>query len=91
MSKLRKVSQLLSQLDKNQLSFFLDFFLTEQEKSAISDRVKLTELLIENKLSQRDIAKKNQISIAKITRGSNVLKSLSAKQRQALEEMLARS
>jgi TrpR family trp operon transcriptional repressor len=52
----------------------LDFFLTPEEKDAMARRVTLTQALLKDKLTQREIASTLKVSIAKITRGSNMLK-----------------
>ncbi len=56
------------------LIHFFDLFLTDEEKQNLATRVLLIQALLENKLTQREIAKKLNVSIAKITRGSNMLK-----------------
>lgn len=76
------------QTDQHQLSQLLDLFLTHQERNSISTRVCLIEALLAQELTQREIADKFAISIAKITRGSNELKRLSEKQRAALRAIL---
>ena len=60
----------------NQLEKLFDCFLTIEERESIADRYTIVKALLENKLTQREIAKKYDVSIAKITRGSNQLKSL---------------
>lgn len=61
-----------------------DFFLTPEEKNAISLRVTLTQALLNGKLTQREIASQFGVSIAKITRGSNMLKLASDKAKNIL-------
>src|SRR3990167_8369712 len=60
----------------NELSQLFDCFLTLEEKESIADRYAIIAALLDEKLSQRDISKKLNVSIAKITRGSNALKIL---------------
>lgn len=79
---------LLNQCDEKSLKEFLDFFLTASEKKALADRVQLIKLLLEDKLTQREIASQYHISIAKITRGSNMLKGLSDKKREHLKAII---
>ncbi len=74
--------------DKVRLSQLFTVLLTHQERDSISTRVCLLEALLEQTLTQREIAEKFGISIAKITRGSNELKRLSAKQRAILHDLL---
>ena len=61
------------------LSQLLDCFLTMEEKESIADRYAIVSALLDEKLTQRDIAEKLNVSIAKITRGSNALKLISPK------------
>ena len=51
-----------------------DVVLTHEEREQLALRVALIEALLKGELSQRDIAKELNVSIAKITRGSNELK-----------------
>ena len=51
-----------------------DLFLTIEEKEHLASRMKIIRTLLEQKLSQRDISEKMQVSISQITRGSNALK-----------------
>ncbi|PCI39143.1 MAG: trp operon repressor [Thiotrichales bacterium] len=62
--------------EKNLKEFF-DFFLTKEERNALTNRyVIVKELLLSDK-PQRQIAKDSKVSIAKITRGSNSIKLIS--------------
>lgn len=58
------------------LSALFDVFLTMEEKSDIAMRCLIVKDLLENKKTQRQMAKELKVSIAKITRGSNALKIL---------------
>lgn len=60
-------------LDKR-LDDVLHFILTPEECQALPKRLVLTRRLLDGQDSQRTIAEKTGISIAKITRGSNELK-----------------
>ena len=71
-----------------QLNELLELFLTTEERSAIALRVKLIQELLRNKKTQRDIASDLEISIAKITRGSNALKIIPDSLKQFLEKDL---
>ncbi len=64
--------------DQKQISELLDLIMTTEEKFAISMRFQLIKELLSGELSQRDIAKKLNVSISKITRGSNSLKTFSS-------------
>ncbi|MBP9841333.1 MAG: trp operon repressor [Simkaniaceae bacterium] len=70
----------------HQLDELFSLFLTLEEKEDIGKRVLLVKNLMAKKLSQRDIAQKCHVSIAKITRGSNALKMIS----QGLKEFISR-
>lgn len=73
------VSLCLKSQDTDELSRLLDCFLTIEEKEAISDRYVIIKSLIQGKLTQREMAESLQVSIAKITRGSNALKTIDPK------------
>lgn len=61
--------------EKNLMSFF-DLVLTPEEKESISMRCLIIRDLLAREATQREIAKNLNVSIAKITRGSNELKRL---------------
>jgi len=71
-----------------ELSQLLDFFLTHEEKTAIADRYAITQGLLDETQTQRELAQILNVSIAKITRGSNALKTLDAKSKQLLKKLL---
>jgi TrpR family trp operon transcriptional repressor len=60
--------------DEKKLSSLFDLLLTPQEKEDIAMRYLIIQELLREKETQRDIAKNLNVSIAKITRGSNELK-----------------
>jgi TrpR family trp operon transcriptional repressor len=60
--------------DEKKLSSLFDLLLTPQEKEDIAMRYLIIQALLSGKETQRDIAKNLNVSIAKITRGSNELK-----------------
>ncbi|MCX7120947.1 MAG: trp operon repressor [Gammaproteobacteria bacterium] len=72
-----------------ELSTLFDCFLTIEEKDSIADRYAIIKALLENKLTQRDMSDKLNVSIAKITRGSNALKLMDSKHRLLLEKNIA--
>jgi TrpR family trp operon transcriptional repressor len=72
--------------DAETLSKLFDFFLTIEEKSVITDRFLIIKALMEGRQTQRDIASTLGVSIAKITRGSNALKSIDPKLKSFLEK-----
>lgn len=57
-----------------QLNELFELFLTAEERNAIGLRVELISELLKGEKTQREIATDLEISIAKITRGSNALK-----------------
>lgn len=70
----------------DELSQLLECFLTIEEKNDLADRYQIICGLLEGKLTQREIAEKYSVSIAKITRGSNLLKSIDPKLKLFLEK-----
>ena len=71
---------------QKELGELLEFFLTHTERSEISARCLIIRELLMGKKSQREMAKDLKVSIAKITRGSNILKTISADLRKVLEK-----
>jgi TrpR family trp operon transcriptional repressor len=65
---------LLNIKDKKSLNQLLELLLTTEEKSDVITRFLITKALLSNVQTQREIAKDLNVSIAKITRGSNELK-----------------
>lgn len=66
---------------KQTLQELLDFMFTPEEKLHIATRIQLVRELLAAEKSQREIAKELNVSIAKITRGSNNLKTISTQLR----------
>jgi TrpR family transcriptional regulator, trp operon repressor len=64
--------------NEKQLDALFDLVLTHEEKSDIATRCLIIKELLAQEESQRDIAKNLNVSIAKITRGSNELKRMKA-------------
>lgn len=63
-----------------------DLFLTIEEKETIASRYRIIKALLEEKLTQREIAEVHKVSIAQITRGSNAMKIISQKFRKTLKK-----
>ena len=59
---------------EKQLANLFDLFLTNAEKEDIVTRYEIVAELLGGKITQREMAEKLQISIAKISRGSNAIK-----------------
>ena len=78
----------LSIKDEKLLSEFFELFLTPEEKESIEMRCSIVKALLEQKMPQRQISEDLHVSIAKITRGSNGLKSISPKLRKFLESKI---
>lgn len=64
---------------QEELDELLYLFLTSEERDAIAARVALVAALLNGEKTQREIAKDLEVSIAKITRGSNALKTVSTR------------
>lgn len=74
---------------QEELEELFDLFFTLEEKAALSKRYSLVKALLEEKLTQREIAEKMGVSISKITRGSNALKIINKRLREALKKKMA--
>ncbi len=72
------------------LSELFELLLTSEEIVSIETRSLIIKELLSQQYTQREMAEKLQVSIAKITRGSNELKRISARLRQFLLEQLKR-
>lgn len=68
------ISLVLSLKDPKMAEEISRLFFTPEERNAISKRIRIIEELIKGEMTQREMAQKLEISIAKITRGSNALK-----------------
>jgi len=73
---------------KQQFDELFDLFLTIDERNDIKDRLVLIRELLQGEKTQREIAAEHNISIAKISRGSNYLKIISKDLRRFLESQL---
>ena len=67
-----------------ELNDFFDLFLTIEEKKDVADRYLIVSDLLKGEKTQREMAEDLQVSIAKITRGSNSLKIIGEKFRRFL-------
>ena len=67
------------------------FFLTPDEQAQLSGRVEIVAALLKGRLTQREIAQKHNMSIAKITRGSNMLKLCGQRLHDFLKDKLSDS
>lgn len=71
-----------------ELKAFFDLFLTIEEKEVLASRFLIIKALLEQKLTQREIAAQYKVSIAQITRGSNAMKIIDPELRKTLTELL---
>ncbi|OAI48243.1 hypothetical protein AYO45_05210 [Gammaproteobacteria bacterium SCGC AG-212-F23] len=74
--------------DEKLLSELFELLLTPEEKASIETRCLIVKALLEQKLPQRRISDNLDVSIAKITRGSNELKRISEKLKHYLQQHL---
>jgi TrpR family trp operon transcriptional repressor len=75
----RRFIRLLLSFEKEQeLESFLDLFLTLEEQKDLLNRHAIVQALMFQDQPQRQIAEQLNVSIAKITRGSNCLKTIPA-------------
>lgn len=59
---------------EDRMSSLLELLLTQEEKDSITSRCLIVKELLKQEKTQRDMAAELNVSIAKITRGSNELK-----------------
>jgi len=62
--------------DEKMMESLFELLLTIDEREDIANRVMIVKELLAEKNTQRDIAEKLEVSISKITRGSNAMKNL---------------
>ena len=74
---------------KEELEELFDLFFTLEEKEDMAKRFTILKALLDEELTQREIAEKLGVSISKITRGSNALKIISRDLREALKKAMA--
>lgn len=70
------------------LTELFDLLFTPEEAASIETRCLIIQSLLEGQTSQRQLSEKLQVSIAKITRGSNSLKRIAPELKQYLQEIL---
>lgn len=78
-------------LGSKELKAVFDLFLTPEEKANLGLRYMIIKELLESKKTQREIAKDLNVSIAKITRGSNELKRLRPEALKLLKSLILTS
>ena len=73
----RVIRLLQSQQDEGALQALMGVLLTREERAAVGSRLAIMQALLAGDESQREIARRIGVSIAKVTRCSNYLKTLS--------------
>ena len=74
--------------DDKLLSELFDLLLTHEERASIETRCLIVKALLDQKKPQRQISDELNVSIAKITRGSNEMKRMSPKLTHFLHQVL---
>lgn len=74
--------------DETLLNNFFQLFFTHEEREALSTRFLIIRELIRAKMTQREMASNLKVSIAKITRGSNAMKTIDAAIEKFLQDSL---
>ncbi|USE35139.1 trp operon repressor [Endozoicomonas sp. SCSIO W0465] len=81
------IKLLKGQQDLEALYEVMRVLLTQEERDAIGSRLAIMRALLSGEESQREIAARIGVSIAKVTRGSNYLKRLSATEIAMIEQI----
>lgn len=76
----------LAAKNEKMLTSVLELFLTHEEQESLSTRCLIVMELLKQEKTQRGMAEDLQVSIAKITRGSNELKRMAPKLIEFLKE-----
>lgn len=85
----RKFLELMVEMkDPATLEELSKLLFTAEERDAISKRIRIIEELLKEEKTQREIAADFNLSIAKITRGSNALKETTPKMKKYLKKKL---
>ena len=74
----------------DEFNHFFSLFLTFEEREMMISRYLIIKALLENRLTQREIAETYKVSIAQITRGSNALKIIDPQFKEFLENKLTK-
>ena len=69
-----------------ELGQLFDLFFTIEEKETLASRFLIIKALLEENITQREMAEKYKVSIAQITRGSNAMKIISPKLKELLKK-----
>ncbi len=68
---------------------FFNLFLTIEEKETMASRYLIVKALMDEDLTQREIAEIHHVSISQITRGSNALKIVDKKMKNFLQKQIS--
>ena len=79
---------LAEEQDPKKLEVLSSLLFTAEERDSLASRIRIIEELLKGKMTQREIAKKYGVSIAKITRGSNALKEVSEEMKDFLQNVM---
>lgn len=79
---------LAEEQDPKKLEVLSMLLFTAEERESLASRIRIIEELLKGKMTQREIAKKYGVSIAKITRGSNALKEVSEEMKDFLQNVM---
>lgn len=79
---------LAEEQDPKKLEVLSLLLFTAEERESLASRIRIIEELLKGKMTQREIAKKYGVSIAKITRGSNALKEVSEEMKDFLQNVM---
>jgi len=80
--------KITASLSPEGLKLWMEVILTKAEQADIADRIRILKGLLEEALPQRELSERLQVSISKITRGSNALKNLSPNKLAWLKQII---
>jgi TrpR family trp operon transcriptional repressor len=81
--------QLISQLkDDQEANKLLHLLFTHEERHDVSKRILIIKGLLAEQQTQRELAQNLNVSLAKITRGSNAIKEINNPLKEKLKELL---
>ena len=87
----QKFLQFCSQIHSpQQFNSFFELFLTINEREELLARFKIVKELLKGEKTQREIAEEHAVSIAKITRGSNQLKTVDEEFKKFIKKFWAK-
>ncbi len=78
MQALEEIAESLTSMDKNEIISFFKELLTPAEITTLSKRWNIVKMLASGEYTQRDVAKKLNVSLCKVTRGAKILKTSNA-------------